>query len=52
MYLVYQTHIKTQKTQCVNRYFENYKDAVKHVAKCYEVDKKLGLLGEYVYNIK
>ena len=52
MYRVYQIHIKTKKTQCVNRDFENYEDAIKHVAKCYEIDKELGQLGEYVYDIK
>lgn len=52
MYRVYQVHIKTQKTYCVNRIFEHYEEAVKHVAKCYEIDKRLGQVGEYVYNIK
>lgn len=49
MWYVYSLHIKSGKQECVNRTFDSAKDAVKHIARCYEIDKDIHQLGEYYY---
>lgn len=49
-YYVYCEYIKNRKTDfCM--LFDKEEDAVKHIAKCYTIDKNLGQLGEYYYYI-
>ena len=48
MYYVYSKHIKTGREDFVNTY-ENAEDAIRKIAKNYEIDKNLGYLGEYYY---
>lgn len=49
MWYVYSVHVKSGKTDCVNRTFDTATDAVKHIAKCYDIDRDLRQLGEYYY---
>ncbi len=49
MWYVYSLHIKSGKQDCVNRIFDSAQDAVKHIAKCYDIDRDLRQLGEYYY---
>ena len=49
MWYVYSLHIKSGKQECVNRTFDSAHDAVKHIAKCYDIDRDLRQLGEYYY---
>lgn len=49
MYYVYCQYVKTGKTECVNRTFDSPHDAIKHIAKCYDIDRELNQLGEYYY---
>lgn len=37
---------------CVNQTFETPQAAIKHIAKCYAIDKDIGQLGEYYYFMK
>lgn len=49
-YYVYSKYIKTSKTDFV-REFDTQEDAIRHIAKCYRIDTKLGQCGEYYYYI-
>ena len=52
MWYVYSRHIKSGKEQFVRMSFETASSAIKHIAKCYEIDKDLHQLGEYYYFMK
>ena len=52
MFYVYSLHIKSWKQECVNRIFDTAQDAIKHIAKCYDIDRDLHQLGEYYYFMK
>ena len=52
MYYVYCLHIASGRVDCVNRIYDTYQDAVKHIALCYSTDKDLHQLGEYYYYMK
>lgn len=50
MYYVYSS-IKNGRTNLI-RNFDTREDAIKHIAKCYKIDRELGCLGEYYYYIR
>lgn len=52
MWYVYSREIKSGKEQFVRMVFETAASAIKHIAKCYEIDKDLNQLGEYYYFMK
>lgn len=52
MWYVYVMHLSTGREDCVNTTFDTAKAAIKHIWKCYAIDKDLGQLGEYYYFIK
>ena len=49
MFYVYSLHIKSGKTECVQRTFATAEDAIRHIAYCYSADKEIRQLGEYYY---
>lgn len=50
MFCVYSKYIKTRKINYL-RCFDNMEDAIHHIYKCYEIDKRTGALGEYYYYV-
>lgn len=52
MWYVYSLEVKSGKKQFVRMSFETAASAIKHIAKCYEIDKDLHQLGEYYYFMK
>lgn len=48
MSYVYMRRIRTGREEFV-RVFVEVDDAIRHIAKCYRIDKELGQLGEYYY---
>lgn len=52
MWYVYCVFIDNGKTECVNRTFDTARDAVKHIARCYDIDRDLGQLGNYYYYMR
>ena len=52
MRYVYLQEVKSGKVQFARRVFETAASAIKHIAKCYEIDKDLHQLGEYYYFMK
>lgn len=51
MYNVYAECIITGKISFI-RNFETKEDAIRHIAKCYRIDKELGYLGEFYYYMR
>ena len=52
MWYVYCRAVKSGREEFVRMSFESEEAAIKHIAKCYEIDKDLRQLGEYYYFIK
>ena len=52
MWYVYCKSIASWRDDCVNQTFETPQAAIKHIAKCYAIDKDLGILGTYYYFMK
>jgi hypothetical protein len=52
MWYVYSREVKSGKEQFVRMSFETAASAIKHIAKCYAIDKDLHQLGEYYYYMK
>lgn len=52
MWYVYCRHLSSGWVGCVNQTFETPQAAIKHIAKCYAIDKDLGQLGECYYFMK
>ena len=52
MWYVYVRYMKSGKEDCVNTTFDTSEAAIKHIAKCYAIDKDLGHLGENYYFMK
>lgn len=52
MWYVYVRYLASGREDCVNTTFDSAQAAVKHIAKCYAIDKDLGQLGEYYYFMK
>jgi hypothetical protein len=52
MFYVYMRDVKSGKEQFVRMSFETAADAIKHIAKCYEIDRDLRQLGNYYYFMK
>ena len=52
MWYVYCRHLSSGRDDCVNQIFDTPQAAIKHIAKCYAIDKDLGQLGEYYYFMK
>lgn len=52
MWYVYVRYLKSGREDCVNRTFDTAEAAVKHIARCYAIDKDLGQLGENYYFMK
>ena len=52
MWYVYSREVKSGKEQFVWMPFETAAAAIKHIAKCYEIDRDLRQLGEYYYFMK
>ena len=52
MWYVYCRHLSSGRDDCVNKIFETAADAVKHIAKCYDIDRDLHQLGNYYYFMK
>jgi len=52
MWYVYSREVKSGKEQFVRMSFETAEAAIKHIAKCYEIDKDLHQLGNYYYFMK
>ena len=51
MVYVYQRYIKTGQDSFINVY-DSWEDALKHIRKCYNIDKDLNQLGMYYYHAK
>ncbi len=52
MWYVYSREVKSGKEQFVRMSFETAAAAIKHIAKCYEIDRDLRQLGNYYYFMK
>ena len=52
MWYVYVRYLASGREDCVNTTFYSAKEAIKHIAKCYAIDKDLGQLGECYYFMK
>lgn len=52
MYFVYCKCLKSGRDTCVNQVFDTAESAIKHIAKCYAIDKDNHMLGEYYYFMK
>lgn len=48
MSYVYMRRISSGREEFVSEFAE-VDDAIRHIAKCYRIDKELGKLGEYYY---
>lgn len=51
MYNVYAEYVKTGRASFI-RSFTTKDDAIRHIAKCYQIDKNLLCLGEYYYYMR
>lgn len=52
MWYVYYREVKSGKESFVQKPFETAEAAIKHIAKCYAIDKDLNQLGNYYYFMK
>lgn len=52
MYYVYARYVKTGREYCMDCTFDTAEEAIKHIAKCYAIDKDNRMLGEYYYFMK
>ena len=51
MWYVYCKHLKTNREDFINTY-QNENDAIYKIASCYNIDNRIGQLGEYYYFMK
>jgi hypothetical protein len=52
MWYVYCKYLASGREDCVNQAFDTPQAAIKHIARCYAIDKDLGQLCEYYYFMK
>lgn len=52
MWYVYCKTISSGREEFVRMSFDTASAAIKHIAKCYSIDKDLNQLGEYYYFMK
>lgn len=51
MFYVYYKHLKSDKEEFINTY-ATAEDAIGKIRSCYNIDERIGQLGEYYYFMK